>query len=172
MFRKDKLIMIPSRTIHMDSSVWSTGAGGMHPLNEFWAERFLVHSDEPGSGPAMQSGVVVEKKNVMAKMDQREGGGNFSMSGVAGSWIPYGGGQMLCPGRHFAKQEILLSVAMISFMFDIVVLESEGKKVEEDMEFYGLGTLPPKGKIQCRFRRRAGGRDLSRTGIAADFSAE
>lgn len=76
-FRKDKLIMIPSRTIHMDSSVWSTGAGETHPLNEFWAERFLVYPDEPGSGPAIQSEAAVEGKNVIAKTDQKEGGGSF-----------------------------------------------------------------------------------------------
>lgn len=37
-------------------------------------------------------------------------------------------GQTLCPGRHFAKEEILLSVAMMCSMFDIELLGSGGKK--------------------------------------------
>jgi hypothetical protein len=35
-----------STTSHMDPSLWNTGSKASHPLERFWAERFL---DTPGS---------------------------------------------------------------------------------------------------------------------------
>ncbi|GKT50487.1 cholesterol 7-alpha-monooxygenase [Colletotrichum spaethianum] len=43
----------------------------------------------------------------------------FSMAGRPSSFFPYGGGVSMCPGRLFAKQEIILAVAMIVSRFDI-----------------------------------------------------
>lgn len=37
----------------------------------------------------------------------------FSLDGLNGSWIPYGGGFRACPGRHFAKREILMTLAVM-----------------------------------------------------------
>ena len=49
----------------------------------------------------------------------------FTLNGRNRSWILYGGGSRACPGRHFAKQEILITVAMLLVEFDIEILGDE-----------------------------------------------
>ncbi|KAL9130023.1 MAG: hypothetical protein Q9175_007129 [Cornicularia normoerica] len=66
----------------------------------------------------------------------------FSMEGLAGSWVPYGGGQHLCPGRFFAKNEMMAAFALISSAYD-VELQDPGLKPEPDMAFFPIGMLPP-----------------------------
>lgn len=62
----------------------------------------------------------------------------------------------MCHGLTFAKNEMLASFAMWSSEFDVQLLEP-GKKIEPDMSFYAIGTLPPKGRIAFRIRRRMKG---------------
>lgn len=77
----------------------------------------------------------------------------FTMSGLYGSWIPYGGGSRACPGRHFAKREILNTCAMLLAAFDIEILaDEEALKVGGGR--YGLGAQKPAGKIPARIRKR------------------
>jgi cytochrome P450 len=40
----------------------------------------------------------------------------------AGNYFPYGGGKATCPGRFYAKQEILTAVALLLASFDFEVL--------------------------------------------------
>ena len=45
-------ISMSTRTELMDPGVWNAGdAVNPHPLDRFWAERFLVYPDDPQSGP-------------------------------------------------------------------------------------------------------------------------
>ena len=53
---KDELVAVDSRVAAMDASIWNTGPTntdhpGYHPLDSFWAERFLVYPNAPQSGP-------------------------------------------------------------------------------------------------------------------------
>ncbi|KAK6827835.1 hypothetical protein PG987_011176 [Apiospora arundinis] len=51
----------------------------------------------------------------------------------AGNFFPYGGGNIICPGRFFAKQEILAAVAMVVASFDMEFVENvqlDGKPSE------------------------------------------
>lgn len=73
-----------------------------------------------------------------------DGGPEFSMSGMTGLWIPYGGGPRACPGRHFAKREIMVTCALMISMFDVEILADEE----------ALGTLRPADKVPFRIRRR------------------
>ncbi len=43
-----------------------------------------------------------------------------------------------CPGRHFAKRQILLTTALMVSMFDCEILE-EGRNVQEDFTLKGFG---------------------------------
>ena len=151
-FPKHSLIAISSQVAHMDKEVWSTGHKALHPLDKFWAERFLVYSHDPSSGPSFKR--YQDSQHCATKNDPKEP--QFSLSGVSGSWIPYGGGQKICPGRHFAKQEILLTFAVLCSAFDIELLTDAESGPTPDMRFYGLGTLPPRGATPFRIRRRKG----------------
>ena len=51
-FPQDHLIVMSSRTAHHNEESWNTGTQEEpHPLNTFWANRFLVYPNDPTSGP-------------------------------------------------------------------------------------------------------------------------
>jgi hypothetical protein len=52
------------------------------------------------------------------------------MDGLSTSWIPYGGGQGLCSGHHFANQEIILMAAVFLAVHGIRCLR-HGEFIEE-----------------------------------------
>lgn len=156
---------------HRDQDTWNIGtAEEPHPLDEFWAERFLVHSSKTSSGPLkprsadkndVTSTTVPDLSTLpssptvpAAKLnDNSNGSAYFSTEGLAGAWIPYGGGQNMCPGRHFAKQEILCIFAFMVTSFDIHLIDPSPPRV--DWGGFGTGILAPAGKgIRCRIRRR------------------
>ena len=146
LFPKDKLIAVSSRTAAMDNTLWNTGSTeDPHPLDEFWAERFLIH-------PPLRR--AKDQPKVSATDDQVNGIPRFSMNGLSGAWIPYGGGQRMCPGRHFAKQEIIGTFALLSTLFDIEILGPSESGLEADMRYFPLGGLPPKEKVPFRIRTR------------------
>ena len=75
---------------------------------------------------------------------------HFSLDGLAGAWIPYGAGMNMCPGRHFAKQEVMLTLALIVSNFDIQLI---GRRPRINWSTFGTGVLGPKGRTRCRIKR-------------------
>ncbi|KAF2753076.1 cytochrome P450 [Pseudovirgaria hyperparasitica] len=134
-FRKGRSITFSTQVAAHNEKAWSVDKPQrvQRPLSQFWAERFLTST---GNGSA-------EKQ--------------FSTDGLAGAWIPYGGGVFMCPGRHFAKQEIMGSVAAFSAYYDLLIPNREaGWMPKEDKRFYGLGAMPPGEKIRFRIRKKSG----------------
>lgn len=82
-----KGIVALTTVTHMDPQAWNTGVDNEHPLDQFWAGGFL--KSDPSPSKQM-----------------------FSTKEYEGSWFPYGGGPRQCPGRHFAKRQILLTTAL------------------------------------------------------------
>jgi len=68
----------------------------------------------------------------------------------------------MCPGRHFAKQVIMLSIAMIETSFDVEFVEwtlvgsrnKSNRPAQDNLRFSGMATLPPDRDMQIRWRRR------------------
>lgn len=140
----------------MNPEIWNAGTpDDPHPLDRFWADRFLVYPDDPSSGPSRRDLSTTAK--LQRKSDsgfKRETGPRFSMDGVTGGWIPYGGGQRICPGRYFAKQEIIGTFATLFTYYDIELLPAKDWVPKPNMKFFPFGGLPPLGKIPFRIRRR------------------
>ncbi|KAF3055561.1 Cholesterol 7-alpha-monooxygenase [Daldinia childiae] len=140
MIPQDSLIMTYSRAMALDTDAWIRAGRTLNkPLDEFDAERFLVDSGwtRPGLTPA----VVIKD----------DGKRRFSTDGLLGLWVPYGGGDHMCPGRHLAKQQMLVTFALLLSEFDI---EISATKVEPDMRFAPFGSLPPKNMTGFRIRRK------------------
>jgi cytochrome P450 len=123
-------------------------------LNDFWAERFLTYPNRPGSGPlkvAPQSNGTPINEEFPAEQPTGDEP-VYSATGISGAWMPFGGGRHQCPGKNFAKQEIITCTAIMTTLFDIEL--DPAAKLETDTNYYGLGSLPLKGKVACRIRRR------------------
>ena len=67
----------------------------------------------------------------------------------------------MCPGRHFAKQEIMLAIAVLVTKFDIEFVEwldftgqvSE-RPAQDDSKFAGFIAMSPDREMRIRWRRR------------------
>ena len=93
LLKKGTLAFAPCWPGQRDPAVWDAEK----PADVFYPERFLT--TDPATG-----------KNV------------FTTSGTAGRFFPFGGGKSVCPGRVFAKQEILAATAIMLLKLDIEVL--------------------------------------------------
>ncbi len=157
---QDKLIAVDCRVAHMDSRFWNTrscssslaeDSEGSHPLKNFWTARFLEYDDDPSSGPLR----LQPAKSKKLRLTGSSNGPRFTMEGLTGAWLPFGGGPRQCPGRNFTKQEIIIGFAMIAASFEMELVEKDKVgQVVPDMKYYGLGTLPPKRKVPFRIRRK------------------
>ncbi|KAK7961236.1 Cytochrome p450 family protein [Apiospora saccharicola] len=85
------LVMAPSCLAHYDEATW--GLEG-HPASVFYADRFL----RPVKGGD---------------------GYQFYNPATAGQYFPYGGGAAICPGRFYAKAEMLVAVALFLFTLEV-----------------------------------------------------
>lgn len=190
---KDTMVAVSSHTAHMDVRFWNTGSvDAPHNLNSFWAERFLHHTSDPHSGPLKSNhsaqpnsrpsqtrrnhhpDEVHQDSQPTADGTASSGFPWFSLAGLSGIWAPFGGGYSLCPGRHLAKAEIMLSVAVFSLAFefdfagDSMRPESgsgnPSRKKEDfqlDLRYFGMGVLPPKHELKVKVRRRTRGNGAS-----------
>ncbi|CAG8959562.1 hypothetical protein HYFRA_00001463 [Hymenoscyphus fraxineus] len=121
-----------------------------HPLTEFWAERFLIYDDDPYSGPSSPSTSTspTSKPHLDTTMKPK-----FTIAPVSGSFIPFGGGKKVCPGRFYAKYEAICGMALFLSMYEIE-LDVKAGEVEMDKKYFFFGVMPPKNKISGRMRRR------------------
>lgn len=127
-----KIIVTSTTAAHHDAKRWNTGLNDEHPINEFWAGRFLKESKNAANETV-----------------------TFSTKETEGLWIPYGGGPRQCPGRHFAKRQILLTTALMVTLFEFEI-PGNGTDVKEDLSLkgFGGGMSKPAMKVPAKIRRR------------------
>ncbi|RAQ54737.1 cytochrome P450 monooxygenase [Aspergillus flavus] len=151
----DKMIFINTSLAHTDESVWNT-RNGEYPLDTFWAQRFLIDPKDEGSGPTRKEcsqPLESTPRGEYKRMDgQGSSSGQFTLEGLDGSWIPYGGGQHACPGRILAKRIILLASSMMATMFDIELLAPNSLQFGSPR--FGFGVRKPSAQVPFRIRRR------------------
>ncbi|KAF7868555.1 hypothetical protein EAF04_005086 [Stromatinia cepivora] len=143
-FPQDAMILASIWFAGHDKNVWNEGANNEHDVENFWPERFILYPNNAHSGPRKpDSGKHPSEKITKPKL---------ITDTVNGSWIPYGGGQQICPGRFYAKQEAIGSMAMFLSRFDVELIGNQNP--EPDFRYFSLGVLPPKGKFPARLRKR------------------
>ncbi|KAF5001557.1 hypothetical protein FDECE_10905 [Fusarium decemcellulare] len=69
---------------------------------------------------------------------------------------PFGGGNTLCPGRHFASYEVLTFTASILLGFDMTPTTETFNVPEMDRSKLPLTSLKPAGDIKVQLARRLG----------------
>lgn len=73
---------------------------------------------------------------------------------MEGSWLPFGSGANICPGRNFAKIHSILTVAMMVESFDCDIL-AKPEDLKLDLSKFGMGVAGPRGKVAVRLCKRA-----------------
>ncbi|KAK5021891.1 hypothetical protein LTS07_010632 [Exophiala sideris] len=112
LLKKDDLVMAPSSLSQHDPQFWDQDT---EPPGDVWyAERFL-------------------------RQDPTTGKQSFGTSWTAGKFFPFGGGTHVCPGRIFAKQEVLGALATLLLKFDLRFVEYLGTDRNGDTLNLGKG---------------------------------
>ena len=158
---KDKMIVVSSASAHMDKRNWNLGPSNEHPVDHFWADRFLTYNRKAPqvTAPTFTTGSTslpeTFKPSTPLYMPSGKDsqGPRFSLNNYSGAWIPFGGGIHQCPGRHWVKLQMLVSFAMINDAFEVELLDS-GDSLKVDMSKFGLGALQPAEKAPFRIRRK------------------
>lgn len=127
------MIQIASGVIHVSQATWGADAA------EFKPERWIGTDDD----------VPVEKEEKTALQ--------LPKNVPSAAFRAFGGGSVLCPGRHFAMTEILGFVTLCLHMFDMTdarggVLQLPGK----DDRRIPLSNMKPYQDPRVRITRRAG----------------
>lgn len=103
---KGKILAVDTHVAHTNKEIWSIGGmGHPHPVDEFWAERFLIYPSDPNSGPLKHK----DQYDSSEKDQEPNGKGKgpkFSLGGLSGAWMLFGGGRRQCPGREFASKRL------------------------------------------------------------------
>ncbi|KAG8425926.1 hypothetical protein J3459_008620 [Metarhizium acridum] len=133
---------------HHNKDVWNT-KGGLYPVDSFWADRFIVDPADPSSGPLRQGN---RYQHDLSHDDDSHGSRpRFSLEGLEGSWIPFGGGRNMCPGRFLAKGVITSALALMVSQYDIELLIDA---IPTGKDRFGIAIELPTRKIPFRIRRR------------------
>jgi hypothetical protein len=72
----------------------------------------------------------------------------------------FGGGNTMCPGRHFAFTEIMSLVAVLVMGFDISPVEGEWKLPRQDYAKMPLGVATPKNSVDVYMKPASGFEDV------------
>jgi cytochrome P450 len=147
-----------------DTNFWNQGRIGRdgkpeHPVDTYWAERFLEYPDDPASGPVRKSDDIIKslppKAVEKTAQDDKAAKPINHSAALQGYFYPYGGGSRICPGRHLAKQELLVAVAGMMKEFEIELLDPvSARQAKPDMRVFPTGAMCPDRKLPARIRRR------------------
>jgi cytochrome P450 len=153
----------------MDEEIWNIpGKPESHP-SKFWAERFLEGDSETEKARVEENAEAESNyssdikalhpiaKPLKPRQTEVVGSKSKEMQARMLALRPFGGGTTLCPGRHFATNEIMGGLAALLLRLEIEVdkeaLERNGSPLP-DLSKQG-GLFPDRGLI-CRIRRRRG----------------
>ncbi|KAK4182187.1 cytochrome P450, partial [Podospora australis] len=134
-FPKGYLVQAMVTAAHRDEKTWSAEG---HPAGKFWAQRHVksVIKGAPGEGERL----IPE----------------FDVAGKRGSFMSFGGGSGMCPGRFIAKQEILMALATMIARFDVEFVEwttldggkASDRAARDDPRYDGTIVVPPDREVK------------------------
>ena len=136
LLKKDSIVQIASGVIHVDEDIWGPDAGEFNP------RRFITTTPEVSfSGPTTEKTATAPlPKNV-----------------PSAAFRAFGGGSVICPGRHFAQSEIVGFVAAVLMGFDI---EKPGggtfESPQRDNSKIPLAVMKPAGECMVAISKRKG----------------
>lgn len=148
------VVQIAGGVIHADADVWGRDVAVFNPARFMPREK----SSAARSSSATASGASSNNSSTTAL-----GGDTYALPAASSGINPhpaafraFGGGKTLCPGRHFATNEILTFAAMIVLNFDLEALDGGALKVpRKDDTVMPVHILEPVEDVTARIRLRS-----------------
>lgn len=144
LLRKGSIVQIAGGVIHYDERIWGADAASFNPY------RFL----NPGGETAADvSGGQTEQRRTALPIPK----------GVPSpAFRAFGGGNVICPGRHFAQSELMTTAAVMALGFDISGPDGGTLKIpdKDDMRI-PLSVMKPVHDPQVVITRRKGWEDVT-----------
>ena len=88
-------------------------------MGERYLEILDLHHPNDSSSGLLRKDVVLSEASSPTVGKENSNEPRFSLKGLKAVYTPSGGGSSLCPGRHFAKQEVLSTLAILVLQYDI-----------------------------------------------------
>jgi cytochrome P450 len=164
--KANSMVIVHSRTLQMDKEIWEIPGQPDSDPTQFWPSRFL-DGDEKDEANRLDEIAEAEAGYVadtMSDGSRRIKKTNVEpISGPKSKEIqprllalrPFGGGITLCPGRHFATNEILGGLAALMLRLEVEVIDEELKKNGVPQpDLMKQGGLFPDRPLTVRMRRR------------------
>lgn len=130
LLKKDSIVQVASGVIHMDEETWGADA------EMFNAKRFITTTTDT-SNTSIRTAAPLPKNVPSA------------------AFRAFGGGSVICPGRHFAQSEIVGFVAAVVMAFDIQSPGSGGLKLPKRCNTaIPLAVMKPMERCGCIIKRR------------------
>ncbi|KAF2123049.1 cytochrome P450 [Lophiotrema nucula] len=80
----------------------------------------------------------------------------FNVAGLTGYWTSFGGGKHMCPGRHFARNIAIVTMAVLLSDFECELVDVEAaKRTNPPQKETAFGTVKPTATIAARIRKRS-----------------
>lgn len=148
LLKKGSMVQIASGVIHSLESVWGPDAKSFNPerfiSSTTTTEQFSSETN-PNINTSSERTATALPKNV-----------------PSAAYRAFGGGSVICPGRHFAQSEILGFVALCVHMFEMT--GSEGGSIDLPTRDDGripLSVMKPVKEPWVKIRRREGEEDVT-----------
>jgi cytochrome P450 len=149
-FPKGDMVIASSWHEGRDRNIWNEGTqSDPYSVENFWADRFIVYPNDPTSGPRKATPLEKARATTKSADDKPQFGAEL----IAGSFIPYGGGQKICPERFYAKQEAIGSVALFLKAYDMEP-DRKAELPQPNMEFFPFRIVQPTRVFSARMGRR------------------
>ncbi|KAI1473056.1 cytochrome P450 [Daldinia caldariorum] len=158
--KKNAIVQIAGGVIHADPRIWGADVSSFNP------QRFLdktnSRSDAEALSPDNDGGAKPRPKQQQLQLQQ---GNAFHPA----AFRAFGGGKTLCPGRHFAMNEILVFVALVVLQFDMK--PARGDKIDVPPKNDGVlpvHILEPVRPVEVVISKREDG--FARDGLDVEFA--
>ena len=146
LFKKGDMIQIASGIIHTSSRTWGADAADFKP------ERWITTSTPNGTHVSSDTTGISEKTTKEGKIALP-----LPKNVPSSAFRAFGGGSVLCPGRHFAMTEILGFMALCVHMFHVTDRAGGVMRLpEKDDGRIPLSVMKPVADPRVVFRRRDG----------------
>ncbi|KAK5164500.1 uncharacterized protein LTR77_009706 [Saxophila tyrrhenica] len=143
LLKKDAMVQIASNVIHQ-RELWGSDA------HEFNARRFMQNEKQQADSTSTKiPDPAAPYRDAQGKV-------------VSAAFRSFGGGNNVCPGRHFAQTEILGLAALFVAGFEIEGVRTPGRYQMPPTEALksSLAVIKPGRDVDVKIRRRAGFEDV------------